>query len=244
VIEARQVSVTIDGAAVLRDVSLTLTPSSITALIGPPRGGKTTLLRALAGLAPLTGGAIARDGVAVDLTLPTSLAAWQRDVGMSFQNDALFDVMSVYENVALPLRQRGVDATSLEKRVHARLDEVGLLDAASKLPSMLSGGMRKRVGIARATVHSPRLGLFDDPIAGLDPLSASRTLELIARLVAQEKMAAVVVSHDLAVLLPLASHVVMLLDGAVVYDGAPSALARCEDPAVRQFVSGSDDGPL
>ena len=150
------------------------------------------------------------DGARVDHLEGEALAAWQRRIGMSFQNDALFDAMTVHDNVAFPLRRRRLPPDEIRARVRARLAEVGLAEAADSLPSEISGGMRKRAGIARATVIDPELGLFDDPIAGLDPVTGGLILDLIVGLTASLGMATVIISNDLPVLLPVCQRVVML----------------------------------
>ena len=172
------------------------------------------------------------------------LANWQRDVGMAFQNDALFDSMSVFDNVAFPLRRRGVVESEIETRVMARLQDVGLAAAAQKYPGDISGGMRKRVGIARATIAQPRIGLFDEPTAGLDPLTSEQTLDLIVEQSKNLDAPTIIVSNDLAVLFPICERVVMLHDGRVVFDGTVDEISNSELPVVKQFLSGSDSGPL
>ena len=172
------------------------------------------------------------------------LADWQRNVGMAFQNDALFDSMSVFDNVAFPLRRRNVDESEIETRVMARLEDVGLSDAAQKYPGDISGGMRKRVGIARATIAQPGIGLFDEPTAGLDPLTSEQTLDLIVEQSKRLDAPTIIVSNDLAVLFPICERVVMLHDGDVVFDGTVDEISVCEIPVVKQFLLGSDTGPL
>ena len=243
-IELRDVRVDIGGHEVLRGVSLALARAEIVGLIGPPESGKSVLLKASAGLVPVAAGTLSADGAPVPLANERALRRWRRRIGMSFQNDALFDSLSVFDNVAFPLRRRGVGAREVEERVRRRLDDVGLLDAAARLPSEISGGMRKRVGIARAAVIDPELGLFDDPISGLDPVSSSRILELIVGLTRSLGSATVVVSNDLPVLLPIVHRVVMLHDGEIVYDGPVDGLTGSARPEVVQFATGADEGPL
>ncbi|MEK7705447.1 MAG: ATP-binding cassette domain-containing protein [Myxococcota bacterium] len=243
-LRARDLCVERYGREVLRDISLAVARGTVGAVIGPPRSGKSTLLRALAALVLPTRGTIALGDTLLETSTVEGVRRWQQHIGMAFQNDALFDDATVFDNVALPLRHRGLAPGRVTELVEARLADVGLLDARAKTPDMLSGGMRKRVGVARATVHTPALGLFDDPIAGLDPLSGSRILELIVRLTREHHMAAVVVSHDLDVLLPVAARVTVLVAGECAFDGEPAELATSTRADVRQFVTGSDVGPL
>lgn len=243
-IAAHNISVRLDVVRAINGVSFTLARGETLGIIGPPASGKTTLLKALAGLVDLSGGEIYADQKRVDAGPERSRWRWRQRIGMAFQNNALFDGLSVFENVAFPLRMRRVNEDDIQRRVYARLTDVGLREAGDKLPEELSGGMRKRAGIARATIAEPEIGLFDDPIAGLDPLSASKILELVLHLGRSLGMTTAIVSNDLAVLLPICTRVLMLNEGRVAYDGPPDALASSERPDVVQFVTGSDDGPL
>jgi len=244
VIELSGLHVRIAGRAVLRDVSLSLTGAEIVGLIGPPESGKSVLLKAMAGLVSVAAGEVRADGALVPFDDEAALLNWRRRIGMAFQNDALFDSLSVFDNVAFPLRRRSVAEEEVGRRVRQRLDDVGLLDAEDKLPGEISGGMRKRVGIARAAVIDPEVGLFDDPISGLDPVSSSRILDLIVGLTESLGSATMVVSNDLPVLLPIVHRVVMLNAGEVVYDGPVDGLARSPRAEVVQFATGADEGPL
>lgn len=241
-ISARGLRVSLHDRTVLEDVCFDIERGEIVGLIGPPEAGKTILLKTIASLIEPDAGEVWADGERVDgLADP---APWQSRIGMAFQNDALFDALSVFDNVAFPLRRRRMNESTVRTRVETRLDDVGLHDAAPKRPSDISGGMRKRVGIARATVIGPELGLFDDPIAGLDPVTGGRILDLIVSLTEALDIAAVVISNDLPVLLPICKRVVMLNAGRVVYDGSPDQLMASPRPEVVQFVTGSDEGPL
>jgi len=241
-IEARDLTLELDGRRVLDRVSLSLRPRELVGLIGPPDAGKTTLLKTLAGLLRPTSGELLYRGDVVDLG--GDLRSLRLRIGMAFQNDALFDSLSVFDNVAFPLRRRRLPESEVHPRVTARLADVGLETAANQLPADISGGMRKRVGIARATVIDPEIALFDDPVAGLDPLTGGRILDLIVAMTTRLGMATLVVTNDLPVLLPISTRVVMMRSGRIVYEGAPSGLATAPDPAVRQFATGSDEGPL
>lgn len=243
-IQVERISVRLGRRRVLDEVSLSLERRQIVGIIGPPESGKSTLLKTMAGLIEPTHGEISAAGNRVDRVAPAQRRQWQHRIGMAFQNDALFDALTVFENVAFPLRRRRCPEDEIFRRVQVRLGDVGLLDAREKLPSEISGGMRKRVGVARATVIDPELGLFDQPTAGLDPVSSARILDLIVGLTASLEMATVVVSTDLAVLLPICHRVLMLHAGRVVYDGAPGGLTSSSSPEVVQFATGADEGPL
>jgi len=213
-------------------------------LFGPPAAGKSILFKAVAALVEPEQGAIYVDDARIDNAPFAQKVAWRRRIGMAFQNDALFDDMTVFDNIAFPLRRRQVDEALIDERVMGRLTDVELAGAAQKFPSEISGGMRKRVGIARATVIEPDVGLFDDPIAGLDPVTSGVILDLIVRLQTRLNMAVVIVSNDLPVLLPICTRAMMLHQGRVVYDAPPQGLAGAEQSAVRQFIQGADEGPL
>ncbi len=243
-IKARALVVSFAGRPVLDGVDIAVDRGEIVGLIGPPEAGKSVLLKTLAALVDGEGGRVEVDGERVDHLADAERGRFQARIGMAFQNDALFDALSVFDNVAFPLRRRRVAESELEPRVMARLREVGVAEARDSLPADISGGMRKRVGIARATVTTPELGLFDEPIAGLDPVSSARILDLIVELTRSLHMATLVVSNDLPALLPVCQRVVMLNAGRVAYDGPPAALARSERPEVVQFATGADQGPL
>ena len=244
VISLENATVRFDGQTVLDNVSFTLEKGEMLLVIGPPEGGKTVLVRALAGLVPLTSGRVRENGNDVDLRNAATRADWQRRVGVAFQNDALFDSSTALENVRYPLEQRNVPSAEADKRALQRLKDVGLEAARDKLPGELSGGMRKRCGIARAVVTEPVLGLFDDPTAGLDPLSSARILDLIVTMRRELDMHTVVVSNELDVALPIATRVLMLHKGKALYDGSPADIKTSSEPHVHQFVRGEDEGPL
>ncbi|HSI06474.1 MAG TPA: ATP-binding cassette domain-containing protein [Myxococcota bacterium] len=237
-------TVVIGKRTCLEDVSFTLEAGEMLLVIGPPEGGKTTLVRALAGLVPMRTGTLTCNGERIDLQDPDTLSTWQRRVGVAFQNDALFDASTTFENVAFPLEQRGITGEARHEKVQRRLEEVGLWAARDKLPAELSGGMRKRCGIARAVVIEPDVGLFDDPTAGLDPLSSARVLDLLVELRRDLALHTVVVSNELDVALPITTKVLMLHKGKALFSGTPAELRASNEPHVRQFVRGADDGPL
>ncbi len=225
----------------LKNVSLTAAADRITAVIGPPGSGKSVLLKVMAGLLEPSAGVV-RYGETVLSRTPKR--EWQRRVGMAFQNDALFDAMTVFENVAFPLRRRGMEEEELHARVIPLLEQVGLGDARDKLPAEISGGMRKRCGIARAVVVEPSIGLFDDPTAGLDPQTSDTIFRLIVRQARDIDGVCIVVSNELPSLLAVADQVHVLHEGAAIFSGDPDEVARCTHPVVHQFVRGSVDGPL
>jgi phospholipid/cholesterol/gamma-HCH transport system ATP-binding protein len=225
------VEVDFEGRPALGPLHLTFGSGSFAGLIGPPASGKSVLLKVIAGLiAPSRG----------------SLAVGGRS-GMVFQNNALFDSKTLFENVAFPLR-RSLSPPSedeLRARVLSRIKDVGLAGSEEKLPHELSGGMQKRAGIARATVADPEIRLYDEPTAGLDPVTSARILGLIAALHERLGGVSVVISNEMDTLLKTVPRVVMLLGGRVVFDGPRASLSSPETPEIaRRFVAGDVNTPL
>ena len=169
----------------------------------------------------------------------------RRKFGMLFQNNALFDFMTVGENVAFPLvRAGGVPRDEIEDRVASRLRAVGLAGSEGKMPNELSGGMRKRVGIARATIASPPYVIYDEPTAGLDPVTTSKIYDLLRAIQDESNATVIAVSSDVVALRRFVERIGMMHLGQLLYDGPESELDDCEDPVVHQFIRGDDEGPL
>ena len=229
---------------VLRHINLEIPRGCLYGLIGPGASGKSVLLKCLAGLLrPQHGDVRVLDQDVTKLD-ELGLAALRQRMGMLFQNNALFDFMTVSENIGFPLRQRGASEEQIKRRVTERLACVGLSGFEERLPSRLSGGQKKRVGVARATVAAAELVLYDAPAAGLDPVTSQRIFDLLR---AEQRAAGtpvVMVSSDLDRLLPVTDRLGVLLDGKLVFDGSVEAARHSDDDAVRQFVTGSPDGPL
>ncbi|TNF27083.1 MAG: ATP-binding cassette domain-containing protein [Deltaproteobacteria bacterium] len=227
-----------DDTWVLRDVDLDVYRGEVLGLIGPGGHGKSVLLKCLAGLLSPDAGRVLVDGEDLARLGPLGLARVREQYGYVFQNYALFDFMSVRDNVAFPLRQQAhLPPAEIDARVAARLADVGLAHALDLLPRELSGGMKKRVGLARATVGDPAILLYDDPSAGLDPVTSSKIFQLIARM-HRPAAATVVVSHDIDRMRSVCSRYVMLEHGHVVFDGPEAALADAPE-SVRAFFFGA-----
>lgn len=220
--------------AVLQGVTFNLKPESINGLIGPSGGGKSVLLKIIANTCKCEYGSVVFDN-----------GCTAADVGLMFQEGALFDSMSVYDNVAFPLVQGKVPTNSLPQhvreevcaKVSAILSRVGLIKAVNKMPAQLSGGMRRRVSLARALVGRPRILLLDDPTSGLDPVASSVIMDLIVELHREYKPTTVLVSHDLRRLLPSVERILALFDGTIAFDGSLHDLAQTAPTFVRSFVS-------
>jgi phospholipid/cholesterol/gamma-HCH transport system ATP-binding protein len=229
---------------VLRHVNLRIPRGCLYGLIGPGASGKSVLLKCLAGLLRPSSGEVRVLGQDVGRLDESGLSALRQRMGMLFQNNALFDFMTVAENIGFPLRQRGADAERIAERVAERLARVGLSGFEERLPSRLSGGQKKRVGVARATVAAAELVLYDEPAAGLDPVTSQRIFDLLRAEQRAAGATVVMVSSDLDRLLPVTDRIGVLLEGRLVFDGSVEDARASADEAVRQFVTGSPDGPL
>jgi phospholipid/cholesterol/gamma-HCH transport system ATP-binding protein len=230
---------------VLRGVTLEIPDGSIYAVIGQSGTGKSVLLKHLIGLMRPDQGEIWIDGTEITSLTSRALNEVRHRFGMLFQSGALFDSMNVYDNVAFPLREKTrLSEAEIRRKVQERLEQVGLPGTEQKFPSELSGGMRKRVALARALVSEPEILLFDEPTTGLDPIRVNAIHQLIADLHQMLRFTAIVVSHEIPEIFSLATHVAMLHGGAIVAAGAPEEIQSSPNAIVRQFISGSTEGPM
>jgi phospholipid/cholesterol/gamma-HCH transport system ATP-binding protein len=229
---------------VLRNVSLSVPQGCLYGLIGPGASGKSVLLKCLAGLVRPQGGEVWVLGQDVTRLDEAGLSALRQRMGMLFQNNALFDFMTVADNIGFPLRQRGVPDAEIQERTGERLARVGLSGFEQRLPARLSGGQKKRVGVARATVAAAEVVLYDEPAAGLDPVTSQRIFDLLRAEQREKGTTVVMVSSDLDRLLPVTDRIGVLLEGKLAFDGTVEEARLSPNEAVRQFVTGSPDGPL
>jgi phospholipid/cholesterol/gamma-HCH transport system ATP-binding protein len=230
---------------VLAGISLDLAPGARLGLIGPAAAGKTVLCKLVCGLEHPDRGAIEVLGEQLAGKREAELGAVRRRIGMLFQSYALFDFLSVADNVAFPLEQRGtLPPADIAARVADRLRAVGLAGSEAKLTAELSGGMKKRVGIARATVADPELVIYDEPTAGLDPVTTQKIYDLMAADHARTHATVLAVSSDVAALSAFVDEIAFLYRGHLIYRGPARTIADAPDPIVRQFVRGELDGPL
>ncbi len=231
-------------APVLRGVSLDVPAGGIYALIGPGASGKSVLFKIIAGLVKPERGHVEVDGENVTAMNEIQLMSIRRKIGMLFQNYALFD-MSVGENIAFPLK-RLFDVTEAEtaERVAERLQRVALPGIEGRIPASLSGGQKKRVGIARATIAKPPIVLYDEPTAGLDPVTSQKIYDLIRDEQRSRSATVMVVSSDVAGVLTIADRVGMMHKGRLIFDGTVEEARRSTIPEVDQFVHGKTEGPL
>jgi phospholipid/cholesterol/gamma-HCH transport system ATP-binding protein len=247
IVEIERLLVRFGHQLVLRDIHLTIPRGQSLAIIGESGCGKTVLLKTIIGLIKPTEGHVIFDGQRLDELNERDLSALRPRFGLVFQSAALFDSMTVGQNVAFPLRQQGRSHQEIQRLVLARLAEVGLPDSVvSKKPAELSGGMRKRVGVARAAIVNPEVMLYDEPTTGLDPIVSDVINELMMRTRRHTSVTSVIVTHDMRTARKVADRVVMIYpvsrlapgEPQIIFDGPPSELDRTGDRRVRQFVRG------
>jgi phospholipid/cholesterol/gamma-HCH transport system ATP-binding protein len=245
IIDLRDVRYSVGGRAIFDGLDMQVLRGQVTAVMGPSGTGKTTLLRLITGQATADSGSIDVAGVAVVGASRSQVYALRQRMGMLFQNGALLTDISVFENVAFPLREH----TRLPERlirhlVLTKLQAVGLRGAAGLMPAELSGGMARRVALARAIVMDPQILLYDEPFVGLDPISMGVILRLIRRLNDALGLTSIVVSHDVHEITAVADRVFLLSGGRVVAQGTPQELRDSPSDVVKQFVGGLADGPV
>jgi phospholipid/cholesterol/gamma-HCH transport system ATP-binding protein len=238
-VELHDVWKAFDRKQVLRGVDLALGKGTILAVMGGSGTGKTVLLRIASGLIYPDAGRVSLFGARIDRMTEETMLPVRRRSGFVFQGAALFDSLSVFENVAYPLREHTrMPLREITERVHHFLTLVGLPDTDELMPAELSGGMRKRVGIARALVTEPEVVFFDEPTAGLDPTNARLVAQLIAQLRTGVCDTAIVVTHDVEFAEMVADQMAILLDGSFADVGTPAEIHRSAHPDVRRFLAG------
>jgi phospholipid/cholesterol/gamma-HCH transport system ATP-binding protein len=231
--------------ALLEDVDLSLERGEIFGLIGPGASGKSVLLKLICGLLAPDAGDVSVDGVRLRDAGEDQLISVRAQIGMLFQNNALFDFMTIGQNVAFPLEREGkLPAAEIQSRVSEKLREVGLSGSEEKYPNQLSGGMRKRAALARAVVARPPILLYDEPTAGLDPVTTSKIYDLLRAERDLTGATVIAVSSDVDALRRFSPRMAMLYQGRLRYDGPTTQIADSGDPVVRQFVRGALEGPL
>jgi phospholipid/cholesterol/gamma-HCH transport system ATP-binding protein len=230
---------------VLAGISLDVAPGARLGLIGPAACGKSVVLKLICGLEQPDRGTIEVLGESVVGKREAALGDLRQRIGMLFQNYALFDSLSVFGNVAFPLEQRGGHTPGeIAKKVEERLRAVGLAGSEQKLTGELSGGMKKRVGIARATVADAEIVIYDEPSAGLDPVTTQKIYDLLAADQARTGATVLAVSSDVVALAKFVDEIAFLYRGHIIYRGPAATIADAPDPIVRQFVRGELQGPL
>ena len=230
---------------ILRDISFGVPRGKVTALMGVSGGGKTTVLRLIGGQYRAQQGQVLLDGQDVGSMRQDALYAARRRMGLLFQFGALFTDMTVFDNVAFPLREHtDLPEDLIRDIVLMKLDAVGLRGARELRPAEISGGMSRRVALARAIALDPDLIMYDEPFAGLDPISLGTAAQLIRRLNDALGITSIIVSHDLEDTFRIADQVIILANGRIAAQGTPAEVMACEDPLVSQFVHARPEGPV
>ncbi len=241
-LEIRGISKSFQGQSVLRDVSFSVNQGSITALIGKSGEGKSVLLKHIVKLMRPDNGAIFYKGRNVVMMKGQELSLFRKKCSFMFQGMALFDSMTVFENISLPLRERTkMSASSITERVHSVMADLELAAVGGKYPSQISGGMQKRVALARALVTEPEIVLFDEPTTGLDPIRKASVYRLILESRHRFSFTAIVVSHDIPDVFSVCEDVVMLDGGRIVYAGPSADIASNPHPAIQRFIHVQDN---
>jgi phospholipid/cholesterol/gamma-HCH transport system ATP-binding protein len=244
-VELRAVTCGYGDRIILENISLAVPRGSVVALMGTSGGGKTTVLRLIGRQIKALSGQVLVNGQDVASLDAEGLMAARRRMGMLFQFGALFTDLSVFENVAFPLREHThLPESILRDLVLMKLNAVGLRGARDLMPSEVSGGMSRRVALARAMALDPELMLYDEPFAGLDPISMGIAARLIRELNHTMGLTSIVVSHDVEETFLIADHIVLLANGRIVAQGSPAEMRISEDPLVKQFVHAAPDGPV
>jgi phospholipid/cholesterol/gamma-HCH transport system ATP-binding protein len=230
---------------VLDGTDLEVAPGESLVIIGGSGTGKSVLLKHIVGLLKPDSGTVEVDGVAVEKLGNREITDFRRKFGMAFQEGALFDSMTIWQNVAFPLqRLTKKSRQEIDERVRECLAMVRLEGVEEKLPSQLSGGMRRRVGFARAIAHAPEILLFDEPTTGLDPVTTALIDEVIKDLNDRLKTTTVTITHDMESAFRIGDRIAMIHRGKIVASAPPEEFRRLEDPRVQQFIHGRAEGPL
>lgn len=245
IIEVKDLHKSFGSFTVHKGINLVIPKSAITVIVGPSGTGKSVLLKQIMGLLKPDKGEVIVDGVDITKLDKRQFIGIRKKFGMLFQNGALFDSMTVYENVAFPLREHTkYNESKIKEIVLEKLRLVGLKDVENKMPAELSGGMRKRVGLARAIALEPDIILYDEPTTGLDPIMRDVVDNLIYDTQKELKITSVVISHDIDSVFKIADYVAMIYSGIIVFSGSLDEFKESDNPYVRQFLTGSMEGPI
>ncbi len=245
VVELRDVRLEFPQKTVLDGVSLKVEPLDRLVIMGQSGSGKSTILRLILGILQPTSGEIFFKQFEISRLKRRKLQHIRSQIGMVYQYSALLSSRNVHDNIALPLEELTTKTTAeIDRIVTEKLELVGMIDSQLQMPSELSGGMRKRVSLARALVMDPELILFDEPSAGLDPVISSVIDELIISLTERSKVTSIIVTHEMDSAFRIGTRMAMLYQGKVIADAPPDAFKQLDHPVVRQFLSGSTEGPI
>jgi phospholipid/cholesterol/gamma-HCH transport system ATP-binding protein len=230
---------------VLQGASLEVQTGDFLALVGLSGSGKSILLKHIVGLIKPDRGRVWVNDREITSMPMAELEQLRRRIGYLFQNGALFDSLTVFDNVAFPLREKTpMTEVQIRTRVLAELEQVGLQEAGQKYPAQLSGGMLKRVALARTLVQDPEIVLFDEPTTGLDPIVSNSILRLFSAVHQRLKLTGIIVSHDLPEILEIVQKVALLHGGRIIATNSPTGMMSSQDPLVHQFMHGLPEGPI
>lgn len=245
-IEIRELYKNFNSLPVLQGVNLTIHKGETIVIIGRSGCGKSVLLKHIIGILKPDSGEILVEGVDITRLGEYELNEYRKRFGMLFQGAALFDSLTVMENVAFELDEHmALPKEEIRHRVREYLGMVGLLEGIeNKKPAELSGGMRKRVGLARAIAMNPEFILYDEPTTGVDPIMGDIINDLILKLHDQLRVTSIVVTHDMTSAYKVADRLAMLYNGKIIFTGSPEEIKETKDPIVRQFITGSGEGPI
>jgi phospholipid/cholesterol/gamma-HCH transport system ATP-binding protein len=245
VVELRNVHLAFEEKDVLQGVSLLVEPLDRLVIMGQSGSGKSTILRLILGILPPTRGSVFFKQFEISRLQRRKLQQIRTQIGMVYQYSALLSSRNVRDNVALPLEELTKKSREeIDRIVDEKLDLVGMLEAKDQMPSELSGGMKKRVSLARALVMDPEMILFDEPSAGLDPVISSVIDELIISLTEKSKVTSIIVTHEMDSAFRVGTKMAMLYQGKIIEAGEPEQFRQSENPVVVQFLSGSTEGPI
>ena len=244
-VELRHLTFGYGERVILDDVSLSIPRGKVTALMGASGGGKTTILRLIGGQNRAQSGELLFDGQDVTPMNQQQIYAARRRMGMLFQFGALFADLNVFDNVAFPLREHtDLSEAMIRDIVLMKLNAVGLRGARDLMPSEVSGGMARRIALARAIALDPELVMYDEPFSGLDPISLGTSARLIRQLNDSMGLTSVFVSHEIEQTFAIADHVIILANGKIAVEGTPDEVRQSTDPLVYQYVNALPDGPV
>lgn len=244
-VELRNLTFGYGERVILDDITLSVPKGKVTALLGASGGGKTTILRLIGGQNRAQSGELLFDGQDITPMNQPQMYAARRRMGMLFQFGALFADLSVFENVAFPLREHtDLPEALIRDIVLMKLNAVGLRGARDLMPSEVSGGMARRIALARAIALDPELVMYDEPFSGLDPISLGTAARLIRQLNDSMGLTSIFVSHELEQTFAISDHVIILANGKVAAEGTPDEVRQSSDPLVYQYVNALPDGPV
>jgi len=236
---------TLGGKKILRGATLAITAGETRVIIGRSGEGKSVLIKHICGLLKPDRGSVVVDGEEISGFTETQLVSVRKKIGVLFQNSALFDSMNVLHNVGFALYEKGgLTEKEIRDLVLHVLRMVRLGDILAKMPSELSGGMKKRVGLARAIIQEPKIILYDEPTTGLDPVTSDAINELIQQLAEELRVTSVVITHDMVSAFKIATQFSMLFEGRILYTGTPEEIRATDNEIIQQFIQGKAEGPL